>query len=340
MAYGKRREEDAAEAAARAGAGAEAGGDEGEGTAGLGVFVLDPILPGQMLDLNVFEPRYLEMVRRCLDDQPPLPGYLGNTSRPAEEEILGERGSRRFAMMTSVPTAGRYGTEVEIVGDTRENSVGNRMLVRVRGVRVFEVLDGHTDNYSGLWEASVRYVTDYDAGEVEGADERDGDGDGSDGPTAQELSRDLDDTLASWEAAVLAGGWERRHGQMDRVRTSLGPLPDHHRCAARALWAAALINPLPGLGVAREIRHHVLDATGDAREQLRIVTEAAEESRRLMVDKARFTRRVFWPVVLSVVVVAAAAIVAFLPPEERFRKTGQAAGVVTALFFFSGFCSL
>lgn len=56
-------------------------------------------------------------------------------------------------------------------------------------------------------------------------------------------------------------------------------MPNPTDPSGRAVWAAALINPLPGLGVAREIRPAVLSATGDSRRQLEIVEGAIAESR-------------------------------------------------------------
>ena len=50
-----------------------------------------------------------------------------------------------------------------------------------------------------------------------------------------------------------------------KVMKSLGPMPSPERPTAFALWGAALINPLPPLGVATEIRGAVLDMKGAER---------------------------------------------------------------------------
>ena len=53
---------------------------------------------------------------------------------------------------------------------------------------------------------------------------------------------------------------------IDRVLDQLGPRPPTTAPTALALWAAALVNPLPSLGVAPEMRGAVLDAAdGQAR---------------------------------------------------------------------------
>ena len=65
-------------------------------------------LTSQALNLYVFEPRYLHLVRQCL------------------------HGSRRFAMMANTPRVGAFGTEVEVVRSA-ECHYGTRLRISVRG---------------------------------------------------------------------------------------------------------------------------------------------------------------------------------------------------------------
>ena len=60
-------------------------------------------------------------------------------------------------------------------------------------------------------------------------------------------------------------GRERSPGHLAGVLADLGPMPPAARPRDRATWVAALINPLPALGVSLEIRPAVLCAasTGD-----------------------------------------------------------------------------
>ena len=69
----------------------------------------EAILPGQRLKLNVFEPRYVALVRNSL------------------------RGSRRFAMLGAEPAVGTWGTEVEVLV-SREHHFGTRLAVEVVGL--------------------------------------------------------------------------------------------------------------------------------------------------------------------------------------------------------------
>ena len=59
---------------------------------------------------------------------------------------------------------------------------------------------------------------------------------------------------------VKSGGWERTHGQLNDLFEQLGPMPADGAPDDLAMWAGALINPLPGLAVAPEIRPHLLAA--------------------------------------------------------------------------------
>ena len=67
---------------------------------------------------------------------------------------------------------------------------------------------------------------------------------------AVRIAAGLEPLVRRWEALVRAGR-ERQPGQIDQVRGDLGPMPVASRPSERAVWVAALINPLPGLGVAR-----------------------------------------------------------------------------------------
>eukprot|EP00039_Didymoeca_costata_P005851 m.85274 g.85274 ORF g.85274 m.85274 type:complete len:73 (+) comp13001_c0_seq14:1136-1354(+) len=57
-----------------------------------------------------------------------------------------------------------------------------------------------------------------------------------------------------WLRLVRAGGWERSMGQLDSVIESIGTMPSTSQPDELALWIGALINPIPGLEVAPEIR--------------------------------------------------------------------------------------
>eukprot|EP00746_Dinoflagellata_sp_MGD_P058062 gnl/MRDRNA2_/MRDRNA2_24919_c0_seq1.p1 gnl/MRDRNA2_/MRDRNA2_24919_c0~~gnl/MRDRNA2_/MRDRNA2_24919_c0_seq1.p1 ORF type:complete len:262 (+),score=39.14 gnl/MRDRNA2_/MRDRNA2_24919_c0_seq1:54-839(+) len=85
----------------------------------------------------------------------------------------------------------------------------------------------------------------------------------------------LSQLVTIWMRAVRDGGREQAPDHLDKVLEDLGPMPDDP--AARALWVGALINPLPGLGVAWEIRPAVLRAR-TSREGVDVVLQAIKKS--------------------------------------------------------------
>merc|ERR1712216_823012 len=70
---------------------------------------------------------------------------------------------------------------------------------------------------------------------------------------------------------------ERRTMQIASILRNLGTMPPADRPFDRALWVAALINPLPALGVALEIRPAVLQAPSAAA-ALAVVTSGIQGS--------------------------------------------------------------
>mmetsp|Transcript_12586 Transcript_12586/g.40944 ORF Transcript_12586/g.40944 Transcript_12586/m.40944 type:complete len:273 (+) Transcript_12586:61-879(+) len=81
-----------------------------------------------------------------------------------------------------------------------------------------------------------------------------------------ELLASLGPLVEEWISLLRSTSRERSPGQLDAVLDDLGPLPGESRPNARALWVAGLINPLPALGVALEVRPAALmAATADER---------------------------------------------------------------------------
>lgn len=89
-------------------------------------------------------------------------------------------------------------------------------------------------------------------------------------------AEELGPLVARWTELVRKGH-EREPGQLDTLLADLGPMPSSGDPEERALWCAALINPLPALGVAFEIRPAMLKADS-AELRLQIVRGALERS--------------------------------------------------------------
>lgn len=96
--------------------------------------------------------------------------------------------------------------------------------------------------------------------------------------TTQEVrgSVALEPLVEEW-LGLVRNGRERQAGQMGQVLADLGPMPAAEEVTQRALWVCALINPLPALGVAYEIRPAALMAKS-AKERLKVARKGLQDS--------------------------------------------------------------
>ena len=89
-------------------------------------------------------------------------------------------------------------------------------------------------------------------------------------------SEELSVLVDEWEELVRNGGRERSPGQLDGVLRDLGPIPDAAAERARAV-DRRVINPLPALGVALEVRPAALMAP-TAEMRLQVVEMGLQDS--------------------------------------------------------------
>ncbi|CAK9066153.1 Uncharacterized protein SCF082_LOCUS33736 [Durusdinium trenchii] len=80
-----------------------------------------------------------------------------------------------------------------------------------------------------------------------------------------------------WQQALLEHKAERYEGQLKDILKDLGEMPSTIDANRLAFWAAALVNPLPALGVALEIRPAVLEAPS-VKERIQIVRQGLRGS--------------------------------------------------------------
>ena len=268
-------------AARRAEAAAEPVDDAPGGLASFPLFVLEPLLPGQVMTLHVFEPRYIRLTERALSEA---------------------RLEKCFGMVCASPRStglAVHGVEAKILEHSPAG--GGRYFVRVQGRRRFRIL--RTWDMDGYRNAAIAWAADgppaldaagssapaplrgSPASSVDSARRgaaaevaaEEGPGFGS---VAEFhgvlLAAELRAELTQWLVEVRCG-WERRDGQVDRLLADLGPMPTADQLAAMGMYAAAAINPLPPLGVAPEIRLAALEAT-EPLSRLRLVLAATETS--------------------------------------------------------------
>ena len=96
-------------------------------------------------------------------------------------------------------------------------------------------------------------------------------------PGTIELAMALRPLVREWLELVRSTGRERQPGQIDSVLNDLGQMPDADDIDDLAFWTAALVNPLPALGVCSEIRPAVLEASSTSA-RLEIVQSALVDS--------------------------------------------------------------
>lgn len=229
----------------------------------LPLFYLDPMLPRQQMQLNIFEPRYILMVTRCLE------------------------GSRRFGMVGG-PRYGvvgdtKHGVEVEITESEVQRPSG-RILIRIQARRRF-VMEGDTERLDGYSVANVRWL-DLPTSPVSlntavaGEEDEEDEAQNSEEQIVK-LAKDLEPLVNDWKSKVVSGRWQRYGGQLASILQDIGPMPEVEDCASavdRALWIGALINPLPGLGVALEIRPDLLANAQNPRVCLDVATAGIRRS--------------------------------------------------------------
>ncbi|KAL1514904.1 hypothetical protein AB1Y20_003984 [Prymnesium parvum] len=101
-------------------------------------------------------------------------------------------------------------------------------------------------------------------------------------PSAILLAQSLPPLVDEWLQLVRTTKRERAAGQMSGVLNDLGPISEMETPDDLAFWVAALVNPLPALGVAVEVRAAMLEAADPLyRVQIaqRVLTDSIERMR-------------------------------------------------------------
>eukprot|EP00435_Cladocopium_sp_Y103_P044461 s1291_g12.t1 len=165
---------------------------------------------------------------------------------------------RRFGMVGFDREMSFLQQGVEVVIEDCMQAPNGHFQVRIVGTRVFQCLEAsqHADGY---YLATVSFPTMELSEEDAAAFEEE----------VQQMLTDLQD----WQALVRA----ERPQQLDSILRDLGPRPPATQLGALMLWVAALLNPLPPLGLAFELRPQVL-AAQDAAARLGVVRQGLENS--------------------------------------------------------------
>ena len=188
------------------------------------LFVLDSMVPGQRLLIDEAPLTFIDTLKAAEDAGTPLVMV----------------GRQRLKLLS-------HGVEVSVT--ELEEATGRVTLMA--GSDLVEIVDDGEDEGS-LWlgrAGSARWVS-LDATTPEEQSSA----------AIEELLEELESLTVDWIKLVRSTGRERVPQQLETVMADLGPCPDFSLPSRRALWVAGLINPLPALGVALEIRPAALMA--------------------------------------------------------------------------------
>lgn len=257
----------------------------------LPLVVLDSMLPGQTLKINVRNSLFIELIRTRIEQENPCFGMLGYAklkSGEQEQVILKNGVEVHFESSQLV-------VEAVDKDDDGDGDKGGIQLVLKAGRR-FCIEDGEVENAPQGWtEGRVQFLDS----EQQEQDElkqimstlttTDGGTDRMSLARAMRQAREFSSPNAMMEDnqslvdrwVELAKQKERHAGQVDQLLEELGEMPTSEEPSERAFWIGALINPIPALGVATEIRPALLTAQ-TAEERVRIALNGILHSIQLM----------------------------------------------------------
>lgn len=229
-------------------------------SAKLPLIILDSMLPRQVLDIQLSHQTLKNLIKhRTIETDQATLGMLGMI-----------RTTQGFVPLTN-------GVEVKIVecdqakripGDTTGSSdkAWDVTLVAKRRFR----LKGQVNTTDGGWtESQVEYLdSDIEEELQQKESERQEGQDPLSLAKAISKSRqftqpnaNIPNNLSIVDRWIeLARQNERHPNQIDKLLGQLGKIPPEHKPSERAFWIGALINPLPALGVAMEVRPSLLMA--------------------------------------------------------------------------------
>ena len=238
----------------------------------LPILILDTILPRQTLKIEVAnDPLFQALVKTRLEEETPYFGMIGT--------------ARLAGTGQEIPL--QNGCEVEIVDKpivVQEGGAALRVTLKAR--RRFRIEAKELSTAPGGWtEARVIYF--------DSAQEEKDDQDREMIRRAQTEARLLVDPNMDGKSLVdrwiaLARQNERQPGQIDTLLKDIGKPPSPDEPSELAFWVGALVNPLPGMGVAMEIRPQLLMAK-TAEERVRVALKGITES----IQHMNGTRRLF-----------------------------------------------
>lgn len=251
----------------------------------LPLVVLDSMLPRQVLEIRVNNALLVELIKDCMARESPYVGMLGIARLASGERVHLSRG-----------------VEVEIVKEKLSFPDDNQgvveMALRATGRR-FQIEEGSirtVGGENGYTEAKVQFLDSAEEleQEVKARDDITDDYDRMSPARAIMKAKEFTDPNKDMPNSMsLVDRWielarmnERSPGQIDAILKDLGEIPPADQPSERAFWVGALINPLPGMGVALEIRPALLTAR-KAEQRVEVALHGMLKSIKYMDGSAR-----------------------------------------------------
>lgn len=220
----------------------------------LPLVVLDSTLPRQVLKLRVQNPVFMNLVRARLEEETPYFGVLGMARLKTGEQVHL-----------------RDGVKVEIIS-TEVDNTDDSLSIQLKATERFRI-EGEVNNAAEGWtEARVNFINDEaedDETKMENADDR------LSLARAIHEARKLEPLIKEW--IELARQNERNPNQIDELLKDLGDRPSQYSPSDLSMWVGALVNPIPAMGVALEIRPALLTAK-TAEQRVSVALEGIQRS--------------------------------------------------------------
>jgi hypothetical protein len=231
----------------------------------LPLVVLDTMLPRQVMKIQVNNPLLSALIKTQVKKEKPYFGMLG----------MAKLATGQMVHLTT-------GVEVELM--EKPVFLNEGVQLELKAGRRFKISGEVEDSKQGWTEARVEYFNSAvdEERETQGKDRL---AVSRAIMKAKELSSpngNMKGNLSLIDRWIeLARENERQPGQIDQLLNDLGECPPPEEPTDRAFWVGALINPLPALGVAMEIRPKLLTAVS-AEERIDIARDGIYRSIRHM----------------------------------------------------------
>ena len=260
------------------------------------LMILDTMLPRQILQIQIAHPTLKALMKHRVGQETPTLGMLGMAKLSTGQTVPLKTGVEveiiQMDKASDRPPAGTSDTGEEPWDISLR--AGRRFIIEGD---VHKTEEGWTEAQLNFLDSSVEEENEVNQFKKPSMDDITGlesVGDRLSVARAMSKAKQFTAPNASMkDGASLVNRWielarenERHPGQIDALLATLGEIPPEHCPTERALWVGALINPLPSMGVALEIRPALL-VSKKAEERVQVALDGILKSIRHMDGTAR-----------------------------------------------------